>query len=671
LKGTFNIKVYKSFENLKEWARNKVIGGARDPEDPHVFHALTLVAFFAWIGLGADGLSSSCYGPEEAFRALGSHFYLGFFVALGSVITIFVISASYNQIIEMFPQGGGGYMVASRLLSPKTGMISGAALLIDFVLTITLSVASGADALFSFLPPAWYGFRLPFAIIVLCLLILINLRGVKESVVPVVPIFLVFLLTHAFAIFYAFFTHLSSFSEVATATLADVRQSQSELGTLGMILLILRAYSMGAGTYTGIEAVSNGMPILREPKVQTAKKTMRYMAFSLAFIVLGLMSGYVLFKVEHVQGKTFNAVLMENIVTSWPQWSGYTFVLVTLFSEAVLLIVAAQTGFLGGPRILANMALDRWLPSRFASLSDRLVTQNGILIMGGLSMILMILSKGSVRLMVVLYSINVFITFLLSQLGMVRHWWAVRREEKRWLSKLFINGIGLILTGFILVSMAILKFNEGGWITILVTGALILICFGVKRHYQRTWTELKRLDALVESVEISLDLMNGTAKKPRKRPARNAQTAVILTNGYNGLGLHTLFGALKLLGKDVKNFVFVQVGVVDAAAFKSSEEIQELRQQVKQDLDKYVHFIQKQGFYAESVPLIGTDVVEAIADEAPRILQAFPAAVFCGGQLVFPTEPMFSRWLHNYTVFSLQRRFYYLGIPVVLLPIRI
>jgi K+ transporter len=317
------------------------------------------------------------------------------------------------------------------------------------------------------------------------------------------------------------------------------------------------------------------------------------------------------------------------------------------------------------------MALDRWLPSRFASLSDRLVTQNGILIMGGLSMILMILSKGSVRLMVVLYSINVFITFLLSQLGMVRHWWAVRHEEQRWLSKLFINGIGLILTGFILISVAVLKFNEGGWITILVTGALILICFGIKRHYNRTWTELKRLDALVESVEISLSQMNGSAKKPRKKPSRNAQTAVILTNGYNGLGLHTLFGALKLLGKDVKNFVFVQVGVVDAAAFNSSEEIQELRQQVKKDLDRYVDFIQKQGFYAESVPLIGTDVVEAIAEEAPRILQAFPAAVFCGGQLVFPTEPMFSRWLHNYTVFSLQRRFYYQGIPVVLLPIRI
>jgi amino acid transporter len=657
--------------SAKHWARHKVIGSARNPEDPHIFHKLTLVAFFAWVGLGADGLSSSCYGPEEAFRALGTHFYLGIFVALGTLITIFVISASYSQIIEAFPHGGGGYLVASRLLSPKVGMISGSALLIDYVLTITLSVASGADAVFSFLPVTLASYRLSFAVLILCLLIVLNLRGVKESVMPLVPIFLIFLVTHVFAIFYAIFTHLGNFSELTAATMVDVHQSQSELGLLGTILLVLRAYSMGAGTYTGIEAVSNGLPILREPKVQTAKKTMRYMAFSLAFMVVGLMIGYMLYRVEHLPGKTFNAILMENIVQNWPHLPGYGFVLVTLFSEAVLLFVAAQTGFLDGPRVLANMALDRWLPSRFASLSDRLVTQNGILIMGGAALILMLLSKGSVRLMVVLYSINVFITFFLSQLGMVRHWWQERKNDQKWMRKLTVNGIGMVLTGFILISVAVLKFHEGGYITILVTGALVAVALGVKRHYQRTGVELKRLDSLVESVELSLSHMNGGGKRPRKKPDTTGRTVVILSNGYNGLGLHTLFGAMKLFGKEIKNFVFVQVGVVDAGAFKSIEEMAELRQHVKDDLEKYVHFMQKQGYYAESLPLIGIDVVDEIVREAPHIMERFPGAIFCGGQLVFPTEPMFSRWLHNYTVFSLQRRFYYLGLPVVLLPIRV
>ncbi len=202
-------------------------------------------------------------------------------------------------------------------------------------------------------------------------------------------------------------------------------QTQAELGIGGMLLLILRAYSMGAGTYTGIEAVSNGLPILREPKVKTGKRTMRYMAASLAFTVMGLMIAYLLYRVVPQSGKTLNAVLFETMTKDWGK-GGVVFVLVTLLSEAVLLLVAAQTGFLDGPRVLSNMALDRWFPTKFAMLSDRLVTQNGILLMGGAALVTMVLTNGSVNYLVVLYSINVFITFFLSQLGMVRHWWQVR-----------------------------------------------------------------------------------------------------------------------------------------------------------------------------------------------------------------------------------------------------
>ncbi len=177
--------------------KSLLIGKSRSVSDPSIFHKLSLIAFFAWVGLGADGLSSSCYGPEEAFLALGQHHHLGIFVALGTVLTIFIISASYHQIIKLFPTGGGGYLVASKLLSPSVGMVSGSALLIDYLLTITLSVASGADALFSFLPIAWLQFKLPVAVFGVILLIWLNLRGVKESVIPLVPIFIIFLITHA------------------------------------------------------------------------------------------------------------------------------------------------------------------------------------------------------------------------------------------------------------------------------------------------------------------------------------------------------------------------------------------------------------------------------------------------------------------------------------------
>ena len=173
-----------TIETVTEKFKKIVIGGELDPQDKSIFHRLSLIAFLAWVGLGADGLSSSCYGPEEAFLALGAHTYLSIFVALGTVFTIYVISACYSQIIEQFPTGGGGYLVASKLLSPAWGMVSGSALLIDYILTITISVASGADALFSFLPARLLHHKLEFAMIGVAALTVLNLRGAKESVIP-------------------------------------------------------------------------------------------------------------------------------------------------------------------------------------------------------------------------------------------------------------------------------------------------------------------------------------------------------------------------------------------------------------------------------------------------------------------------------------------------------
>ena len=408
--------------------RTLIIGGKHDIEDTSLFHKLALIAFFAWVGLGADGLSSSCYGPEETFLALQGHTYLAVFVAIMSGITVMVIAASYSQIIELFPTGGGGYLVASKLLSPTAGMISGSALLIDYVLTITISVASGADALFSFLPQAWLPYKLVFSMAGVLILTVMNMRGVKESVLPLVPIFLIFVITHAFIIGYALVSHAGNFSALVAATGTEVARSRAELGMSGMIFLLLRAYSMGAGTYTGIEAVSNGLPILREPKVVTGKRTMRYMAISLSITVMGLIIAYLLYGARPQEGKTLNAVLFETMTNDWGS-GGAAFVLVTLVSEAMLLFIAAQAGFLDGPRVLSNMALDRWFPSKFAMLSDRLVTQKGILMMGAAALATMLLTGGSVKYLVVLYSINVFITFFLSQLGMVRHWWQVRARK--------------------------------------------------------------------------------------------------------------------------------------------------------------------------------------------------------------------------------------------------
>ena len=646
--------------------KNVFIGKERGLGDPKIFHNLSLIAFFAWVGLGADGLSSSCYGPPEAFLALGHHTSLAVFVALGTALTVLVIAASYSQVIELFPAGGGGYIVASRLLSPKLGMVSGCALLIDYVLTITLSIASGADAIFSFLPPAWIAYKLEVAVAGLFILTILNMRGVKESVTVLVPIFMTFVVTHAIALGYTFITHGAQGAELAASISRDAVAARSELGTFGTIFLIIRAYSMGAGTYTGLEAVSNGLPLLREPRVRTGKRTMVYMAVSLAVVALGLILAYLFYNVTHAEGKTLNAVLFEAMTASWPQPYGQWFVWIILISEALILFVAAQTGFLGGPRVLANMAQDRWFPTSFAMLSDRLVTQNGVLLMGGAAVVLMLIAKGSVAFLIVLYSINVFITFVLSQAGMVRHWWQVRSAREKWVKGLILNGVGLALCVCILICVVVVKFFEGGWLTVFITAALIWFALKIRRHYDATWKQIMALDTLVDAVTVPAC---DPAKVPKPDP--DAKTAVVLVNGYNGIGLHTLFSVLRLYGDAFKNYVFVQVGIVDAHVMRDQDELAVLKKRMSEGMDKYVALVNSRYFYAEAHWAVGTDVVHEILGLAPAIKERFPNCVFFGGQLVFAEDTFLSRLLHNQVVFSLQRQIYKYNIPFMIMPIAI
>jgi len=653
--------------NLYQRARRFVLGGERDLNDPNMMHKLSLIPFFAWVGLGADGLSSACYGPAEAFAVLHGHPYLAIFVALATAFTVTIISLVYSQVIKLFPTGGGGYIVATRLLSPWWGMVSGCALVIDYVLTIALSIASGADAIFSFLPAEWWEYRLYFAVVGIMFLTALNMRGVKESIIFLLPIFLLFVFSHLFAIVYTLIVHAPDMGGVVVATRDDLGSATSELGAFGVLIIMLRAYSMGAGTYTGIEAVSTGMPLLREPKAKTGTRTMFYMAASLIFAAVGLMLAYIVCDVRETPGKTLNAVLFTTMTEHWNTTMAGIFVTVILISEAAILFVAAQAGFIGGPRVLANMALDRWFPNRFAMLSDRLVTQNGIVLMGGAALIILVFAGGSVKYLLVLYSISVFITFVLAALGMTVHWWRQRKLGERVARQFSIAFCGLIVTSFILTSMVLLKFREGGWITILVTGVLIAFALLIKSHYRHTRKLLERLNTLLTVADVE-DASELRHTEPQYAP--HEKTAVILVNGYNGLGLHTVFSIIRLFGGTFKNYAFVFVSVVDAGNFVGQEEIDEMDRQSQNALDKYIKFMRRKGFYAESFTSKGTDIVEEITDLAPKILERFPNSVFFGGQITFGEETFLSRMLHNYIVFAVQRRLYSRGVPFVILPIR-
>jgi amino acid transporter len=647
-------------------AKRLLLGAPRDLFDPKIFHHVSLIAFFAWVGLGADGISSSCYGPEEAFLALGNHSVLAIFVAVMTVGTILVISGSYAQIIEAFPSGGGGYIVASKLLGEKAGVISGSALVIDYVLTITISIAAGADALFSIVSPAFQPLKIWFVTAVILFLLWMNLRGVKESVAVFTPIFMVFILTHVPLLLFAVLRHVPEVPTLAGTVSRDFHVALGQMGWVGLAALLMRAFTMGGGTFTGIEAISNSMQTLREPRVQTGKKAMAYMALSLSFLAGGILLGYLLYKVAPVPGKTLNAVLFERVMGDVLGGDGGKALLgVVLASETALLFIAAQTGIIDGPQVLSNMALDYYAPRRFAHLSERLVRKYGVIFMGGMALLMLYISRGAVKYLVIMYSINVFLTFSLSQFGMVLHWWKDRATAPGWRTGLAMNGLGFLLTGSVLCLTVWFKFPEGGWVTLLITGLFVGVSLAIRGHYRRSQENLRRLDDLLMALP---PVTVPSVQEPMLR--RQAPTAVIMVSGYNGMGMHVFFSIIRQFPGMFRNFVFLSVGMIDTSVFKGAAEVENLARDLKEQLRNYVEFAKGHGFYAEARTAVGTDAIECIARLAEETSKDFPNTTVFAGKLVFREENFLSRMLHNHTAFLVQKRLVFAGLPMIILPIR-
>jgi amino acid transporter len=665
----------------------RILGRARDLRDPKVFHHMSLVAFLAWVGLGADGLSSSAYGPAEAFKALGywvpdrcdqaateiagCHFvpqyrYLALFLAIAIAATVFIISWSYRRIIEEFPHGGGGYIVASKHLGPYVGALSGCALLVDYVLTIAVSLASCVDAVFNLLPDSWQTGKLATVIAVLALLTLMNLRGVKESVTILTPIFLIFLITHAVLIFGAIGTNIGRAGEVASTVSSDAGGHLRNAGLLGVALVFMRAFSLGGGTFTGIEAVSNGIAIMREPRVRTAKRTMVLMATSLAITAGGILLAYLL--VPNVlprphDSETMNAILARNFAGD--STLATVFVILTMISEGALLFVAAQAGFVDGPRVMANMALDQWMPHRMAAVSEQLTMRNGVYLMAAAAAVVLIYTHGSVDALVVMYSINVFITFTLSNVAMIRH--AFHTREGNWQRAVFVHGLAAAVCAMILAVTVVEKFTEGGWLTSVITCSLVAICYLIRRHYRVVGSKVRELS---RQLELEAPPPGVVPMAPDELdPAK--PTAVVLAGGFGGLGIHTLLQIPRVFPNQFEQVVFVAAGVIDAGVFKGKDEIDAMRAKIEGDLDKYVAFARDHlGWAADRDFSVGTEAVSELDHLCREVALRFPRCVFFAGKLIFQQESWYQRILHNETAAAVERRLQFAGLPMIVMPVR-
>ena len=643
--------------------QHKIFGKPKDINDPHIFHKLALIPALAWIGLGADGLSSSSYGPEEAFRVIIDHSYLAIFLALATAFTVFIISYAYSRIIEYFPTGGGGYVVATHTLGKKAGVVSGSALIVDYVLTITVSIACCGNAVFSFLPLHYQQYKLGFEILAILFLIVMNIRGVKESIEVLTPIFIIFLLTHILLIGYGIFSHASQIHSVAQKVHSDFNTGLSTLGWMGMTALLLRAYSMGGGTYTGIEAVSNGLQIMKDPKVKTGKRTMLYMASSLAITAGGLFVCYLLLNVRPMEGQTMNAILAKALYSNW-SW-GRELAIVTIFSEGALLMVAGQTGFIDGPRVMANMALDNWFPRRFASLSERLTMRNGVLLMGGAALALLLYTRGSIGTLIVMYSINVFLTFSLSELGMSKFFIKNRKTDPKWKHHLPVHLIGLVLCSTVLVITSYEKIGQGGWLTIVVTSLVIFICYLIKKHYNKVKAAMKKLDNnVVENMPSGFEYNNNEVNP-------DEMTAIQLVSGFSSLGVQTTLSVLHNFPWLYKNIVFVSVCVVDTDSFKDREELRHHEECTKQSLEKYVDYVRRLGMPATYRYDVGTDVIDLATQLCIQASKDFPKSTVFAGKLTFQQDKFYHKILHNDTSMVVQKNLQQFGITTVIMPVTV
>ena len=645
--------------------RDVLLGPPRDPLAPDTRKHMALAAFLAWIGIGADGLSSSAYGPAEAFVALGAHSQLALYLAIATAFTVFVISLAYNQVIELFPNGGGGYKVATRLVGPYAGLVAGSALIVDYVLTIAISVASGVDALFSLLPPAHQIVKLEAEIAIVVLLIYLNLRGMRESIRVLAPIFIGFVVTHFLLIAYGIISHGPGLRPEIEQTIRETHGLAAQSGGFFVLALFLKAYSLGGGTYTGIEAVSNNVNMLKEPRVRTGKWTMFLMALSLSITAGGIILLYLLWDVQPSHtGQTLNAVVFGDIIASlgFGGSTSHALLMLVLVFEGALLFVAANTGFLGGPSVLANMAVDRWAPNQFASLSSRLVTRNGILLMGMAALAILAWTEGYVALLVVLYTVNVFITFTLSLLGLTIYWWRQRRDQDLALRRLALSAVALLITASILAVIIVERFLQGGIVTLAITSVVVAAGALIRRHYGRV-RGLAR--ALERAHPWRIRELPG--EPPPLDPA--APTAVFLVGASRGVGVHMVDRVRAMFPDHFRNLVFVSIGTVDSHSFGSEQALRTLQYETRASLDGLVNYAQVLGHGSRWYDAYGNDRLVELERMALLVRGEYPHSVFFASRLVFEHEHWWNRWLHHHTPLAMQRILNQHGVELVILPV--
>lgn len=447
----------------------------------------------------SDAMSSVAYGPQEMMLILAAagigmlKFSVPIILALIGLLTILVFS--YEQTIHAYPGGGGAYIVARDNLGELPAQTAGAALLTDYILTVAVSISSGVAQLVSAYP-VLFPYRVWLSVAMIMFIMIINLRGVKESGITfAIPTYF-FLFSMFAAVIYGFIRYL-------TGTLGPVINPPTlEFGFLQplSLFLILRAFANGTTSLTGVEAISNGITAFKEPRSNNAGRTLIWMAGIMAVLLLGITFLSVHIGVVPAESETVISQLLRTIY----QGRGILYIL-SISATTVILIMAANTAFADFPRLGALHAGDGFLPRQLTFKGSRLVYSGGIVALASIASLLVIGFQASVTKLLPLYAIGVFLSFTLSQTGMARRWWksghlkpgeeivepgSVVIHDKGWVFKMIVNGIGAVCTLIVMIIFAVTKFKDGAWVVILLTPLLVTIFFSIHHHYKNLARQL-------------------------------------------------------------------------------------------------------------------------------------------------------------------------------------
>ncbi|WP_374688978.1 APC family permease [Promineifilum sp.] len=444
----------------------------------------------ALAALSPDALASVAYANQEIYLGLlvagAAGLMQSFTLALVITALLGVLALSYMQTIAAYPSGGGSYTVARENLGELPGLVAAAALMMDYVLNAAVSLTAGVAALASAFPALW-PHRIGLSLALLLLITLVNLRGLREAgTAMVVPVYL-FLGVYLGMIAWGIGVALVQGPGVFPAVIPPPAEPAVMPGALAPVtlFLLLRTFASGATALTGVEAISNAVPIFKDPVTVNARRTMAAMAVLMGILFLGTIGLTQYLAVVAGPEETILSALVRRLFGS-----GVVYLLVQL-ATLLVLIVAANTSYTDFPRVVSLMARDGFVPRQLRALGDRLVFSNGILLLAGLAGLLIVVFGGDTHALIPLFAVGAFLAFTLSQSGMVLHWW--RERGPGWRAKLLMNGAGALATGVALLVIGASKFAGGAWLIILLIPLLVLLFRAIRRHYAEVGRQL-RLD---------------------------------------------------------------------------------------------------------------------------------------------------------------------------------